>query len=110
MKATLFVTVLSCAIASLPAQAATSRIPNPSAVSSSVSSQSGTTIDLNTADVKTLSKSVKGIGKKRAEAIIKYRQEHGKFKSVNELSEVPGLGEKFVLSHMSKLQEVFSIS
>ena len=37
-----------------------------------------------------------GIGAKKAKAIIKYRTEHGKFKSVNDLSGVKGIGPKMV--------------
>ncbi|STX28359.1 competence protein ComEA [Legionella beliardensis] len=66
-------------------------------------------INLNTADIKTLSKSIKGIGSKRAEAIITYRQKHGNFKSVTDLAHVPGLGQKFVNSHADELQRIFIV-
>ncbi|MGQ3888699.1 ComEA family DNA-binding protein [Legionella sp. CNM-1927-20] len=66
-------------------------------------------INLNTADIKLLTKSAKGIGAKRAQAIIKYRQDHGKFKSVNDLAQVPGFGQKFVTSHLEELQRVFTV-
>ncbi|WP_419420610.1 ComEA family DNA-binding protein [Legionella sp. D16C41] len=68
-----------------------------------------TQINLNKADLKTLTKSFKGIGVKRAEAIVKYRQEHGKFKSVSELAKVPGFGQKFVTSHLDELQKNFQV-
>lgn len=35
-----------------------------------------------------------GIGPSKAESIIKYREEHGPFGSVEELLDVPGIGEK----------------
>ena len=40
-------------------------------------------IDLNKADLTMLIGSIKGIGKKRAEAIIAYRQSHHGFKSLD---------------------------
>ncbi len=52
-------------------------------------------VDLNTADKAAL-ESVKGIGSAKAEAIIKYRTEHGPFKSVDELANVKGFGKKTV--------------
>lgn len=52
-------------------------------------------VDLNTADKAAL-ESVKGIGPKKAEAILKYRAEHGAFKSVDELANVKGFGKKTV--------------
>jgi competence protein ComEA len=40
--------------------------------------------------------SVKGIGEKKATAIIDYRKKHGKFKKITDLTKVKGLGEKSV--------------
>ena len=48
-------------------------------------------IDLNTATVDQLD-ALPGIGPSTAEAIIAYRQEHGRFRSVDELLEVRGIG------------------
>lgn len=53
-------------------------------------------VNINTADAATLSAGISGVGEKKAEAIIKYRKEHGPFKSVDELVNVPGIGEKTV--------------
>ncbi|TCS94796.1 helix-hairpin-helix domain-containing protein [Hazenella coriacea] len=35
-----------------------------------------------------------GVGPSKAEAIIKYREENGPFRSVDQLTQVPGIGEK----------------
>lgn len=51
------------------------------------------TVDINTADKAALS-AVHGIGKRRAENIIKYRQGHGAFKNVHDLILVKGFTEK----------------
>lgn len=53
------------------------------------------TIDINTADKETLM-SIKGIGEKRAEAIIAYREEHGPFKTVDDLAEIEGIGPAII--------------
>jgi competence protein ComEA len=50
-------------------------------------------IDLNTATAKEL-EALKGVGAKRAEAIVKYRTEHGAFQSADDLAKVPGIGPK----------------
>ncbi len=52
----------------------------------------GEVIDLNAADVYDLQR-LPGIGEKRAQAIAAYREEHGPFRSVDELVNVPGIGE-----------------
>ncbi|MBA3536895.1 MAG: helix-hairpin-helix domain-containing protein [Tatlockia sp.] len=106
MKATIFASVLSLFVVSIPVQAANNPLPSPTVKESKIS----TKIDLNKADALALSKSFKGIGKKRAEAIVKYREEHGKFKSVEDLAKVKGFGIRFIDSHLSQLQETFSVN
>jgi len=66
-------------------------------------------INLNTADVKALSHSIKGIGEKRAEAIIKYREAHHGFKSIDELAEVPGIGKHFVTQQAEAIKKIFAV-
>ena len=51
----------------------------------------GETIDLNTADVYELQR-LPGIGEKRAQDIVAYREEHGPFETVDELDNVSGIG------------------
>lgn len=106
MKANLFAVVMSLFIVCLPVQAADKPLNGsvPSEQKAIVK------IDLNKADAKTLSKSIKGIGQKRAEAIVKYREEHGNFKSIDELAQVRGLSSQFVANHLTQLQEVFTIN
>lgn len=55
--------------------------------------QAAALVNINTADQQQL-ESVKGIGPKKAQAIIEYRQKHGKFKNVDELDKVRGFGKK----------------
>ena len=48
-------------------------------------------VDINTADAELL-ETLPGIGETRAEAIIRYREEHGPFKKVDDIVAVPGIG------------------
>lgn len=52
-------------------------------------------INLNTATEAEL-QTISGIGAKKAQEIIRFRDEQGPFKTVEELKNVPGIGEKTV--------------
>ena len=49
-------------------------------------------IDINTADRESLM-TLPGIGESKAEVIIRYREEHGLFQTIEELMEIPGIKE-----------------
>lgn len=66
-------------------------------------------IDLNKADLSSLIHSFKGIGKKRAEAILAYRDSHQGFKSIEEFAEIKGFGQRFLEANREKLKKVFVI-
>jgi competence protein ComEA len=53
-------------------------------------------VNINTADVTTLASGLNGIGDKKAQAIVDYRETVGAFKAVNELAEVKGIGSTMV--------------
>lgn len=53
-------------------------------------------VNINTADAQTIAKNIQGVGFKRAQAIVNFREEHGPFKSVDELTQVKGIGLKLV--------------
>lgn len=50
-------------------------------------------VNINTADINELM-TVKGIGEATAEKIVAYRNENGSFETVDELTEINGIGEK----------------
>ncbi len=54
------------------------------------------TVDINTADAETIAAVIKGVGPNKAAAIVAYREEHGPFKSIHELTAVKGIGQKTV--------------
>ncbi|OAI11218.1 competence protein ComEA [Methylomonas lenta] len=53
-------------------------------------------VNINTEDAETISNALTGVGPKKADAIVQYRKEHGLFKSLEELENVPGIGEKII--------------
>ncbi len=53
-------------------------------------------VNINSADASTLARVLKGVGLSRAEAIVRYREEHGEFLDPYELANVKGIGERTV--------------
>lgn len=56
-------------------------------------SSKGKTVNINKATSEEL-QTLPGIGKTRAESILAYREQNGKFKSVDELANIDGIGSK----------------
>ncbi|WP_010581124.1 helix-hairpin-helix domain-containing protein [Liquorilactobacillus vini] len=83
---------LPTTIEQTPTEAATA---SSGAVTASAAESSVTTtkFDLNTATKEQLMQ-INGIGEKKAELIINYRQEHGQFKQLDELKDISGIGDK----------------
>jgi len=53
-------------------------------------------VNINTANATEISKKLKGVGLKKAQAIIKFRNKYGAFKTVDALAKVKGIGFKTV--------------
>ena len=71
-----------------------------------VVSFSAESININTANKEALMSVIKGVGEKKAEAIIAYREENGSFKSIDELANVKGIGQAMIDKH----REILSTS
>jgi competence protein ComEA len=61
------------------------------------------TININTADAELIAETVKGVGIRKANAIVAYRQKHGDFVSVDELVKVKGIAEKTIDKNRTRL-------
>lgn len=59
-------------------------------------------ININTADTKVLSQ-LKGVGQKYAERIVQYRNQHGKFETLEDLLKVKGIGSKTLEANREQL-------
>ncbi len=61
-----------------------------------LSSFAAEVVDINRADAATMIENWKGIGEKKARAIVAYRKKNGAFASVNDLANVTGVGEGLI--------------
>ncbi len=59
-------------------------------------------ININQAQVKDFTQ-LKGVGEKKAQAIIQYRQRNGAYNSLNDLLKVKGIGKKILIDNKKLL-------
>lgn len=60
-------------------------------------------VNINTATAKEIATAVKGIGIKKANAIVDYREKNGPFQTVDEITKVSGVGIKTLQKNIDAL-------
>ena len=60
-------------------------------------------LNINTADAATIAAELTGVGESRAKEIVKYREQVGKFKSIEELENISGIGMKTIEKNRDKI-------
>ena len=60
-------------------------------------------VNINTASTEELSEALNGVGDKRAQAIVAYRESHGPFTSQEQLLGVKGIGEKVLEKNRDRI-------
>ena len=63
-------------------------------------------VDINTADISILAGAIDGVGEKKAATIVAYRDAHGPFNNIDELSKVKGIGAATVDKNRHNLMVV----
>ena len=53
-------------------------------------------VDINKASAKEIAASLNGVGEKKAQTIVKYREKNGYFKTIYELGNVKGISDKII--------------
>jgi competence protein ComEA len=61
-------------------------------------------VNINEADAATIADILVGIGVSKAMAIVEYREEHGRFTSLDQLTEVSGIGEATVMNNRERIR------
>lgn len=87
-KSWILMVLISCLSFPLFVAAQSNTVPLPT----SIKEKTIETINLNTADERDLVR-LKGVGEKKAQAIIQWREANGGFKTVEDLLKVKGIGE-----------------
>lgn len=61
-------------------------------------------VSINSASAEELAAAMNGVGIKKAESIISYREKYGPFSAVEQLKEVPGIGNALVERNLARLK------
>lgn len=76
----------------------------PKATESKTMNASDGVVSINTASAEELAQVINGVGLKKAQAIVSYREEYGPFKELDQLQEVPGIGSALVERNRARLK------
>ena len=61
-------------------------------------------VNINTANANTLAVALDGVGAQRAKAIVDYREAHGPFRTIDDLAQVKGIGERVVAENRARIK------
>ncbi|WP_419236443.1 ComEA family DNA-binding protein [Serratia fonticola] len=67
-------------------------------------SEGAAQVSINQADAEALATVLNGVGLKKAEAIVRYREQNGPFSEIDQLQEVPGIGPSLVERNRDRLK------
>jgi len=96
----------SVSVAAEPEPAASAVTQNGALASPSESilSPSQEQVSINQATAEQLSAAMNGVGLKKAQAIVNYREQYGPFSAIEQLSEVPGIGNALIERNAARLK------
>lgn len=61
-------------------------------------------VSINQATAEQLSAAMEGIGLKKAQSIVRYREQYGAFTALDQLREVPGIGQLLIERNAGRLK------
>ncbi|MDC9856192.1 helix-hairpin-helix domain-containing protein [Shigella sonnei] len=92
-----------CQYTSVETKAEAPAAQSKAAVPAKASDEEGTRVSINNASAEELARAMNGVGLKKAQAIVSYREEYGPFKTVEDLKQVPGMGNSLVERNLAVL-------
>lgn len=66
--------------------------------------ESADRVSINSATAQELATALNGVGLKKAESIVSYRDKYGPFSQLEQLQEVPGIGKALVERNLSRIK------
>jgi competence protein ComEA len=69
-----------------------------------VATNNEVSVSINQGDAEQLASALKGVGLKKAESIVRYREQNGPFTQIEQLQEVPGIGPALFEMNRARLK------
>lgn len=60
-------------------------------------------VNINSADAKTIADVLVGIGTAKARAIVKFREEHGRFTNIDQLKQISGINQMLISNNRERI-------
>jgi len=98
----LYQTSLSAAPAPVSDSSAVAENALPATPSAGVPGQEQ--VSINQATAEQLSAAMNGVGLKKAQSIVSYREQYGPFSAIQQLNEVPGIGNSLLERNAARLK------
>ncbi len=102
-----FTLLMIAAVPTVDAKLATATEPSASVVTQKAGEAAASMsegVSINQATAEQLSAVMNGVGLKKAQAIVSYREQYGPFTQLEQLKEVPGMGNALVERNLARLK------
>jgi len=96
--------IVACVLGFICMAAPVNAQPDVSAEGSTVAQMEAGSVNINDATAELLALELKGVGIKRAQAIVDYRRDHGPFQSTEQLQDIKGIGSVIVEQNLDKIR------
>lgn len=87
-----------------PVSAAATQNSHPASKPEAAAQPQQEQVSINEATAEQLSAVMNGVGLKKAQAIVSYREQYGPFSAIQQLSEVPGIGNALIERNAARLK------
>lgn len=88
-----------------PSVEQTPKVTDPQPVTKDASPGiTGTSVNINTASAEQMATVLNGVGLKKAQAIVEYREKNGAFTQIEQLEEVKGIGASLIERNRDRLK------
>lgn len=93
-----------CCLLALPVVGLTAQTAFAESLSVAALAQKVEAISINSANAEEIAEAMRGVGIKKAQAIIEWRTQNGNFTSLEQLLEVKGIGEKTLEANKQRIK------